>query len=125
MRLLLDTHVVLWAIKTPDRLLDRAMAAIRSADNEVLVSAATVWEVAIKRQLGKLDFQGPFVAALDDTRMPTLAISAEHADAAGSLPLHHRDPFDRMLIAQAMLEGLSIVTRDPAFEPYGVPLLAA
>jgi PIN domain nuclease of toxin-antitoxin system len=124
-RLLLDTHVVLWAIKTPDRLLDRAMAAIRSADNEVLVSAATVWEVAIKRQLGKLDFQGPFVAALDDTRMPTLAISAEHADAAGSLPLHHRDPFDRMLIAQAMLEGLSIVTRDPAFEPYGVPLLAA
>jgi PIN domain nuclease of toxin-antitoxin system len=124
-RLLLDTHALLWAVSDPDELTERARDVLRDGRNNVLVSAASVWEIAIKRALGKLtapDDLGPVLAAASFSPLP---ISLEHASLAGSLPPHHRDPFDRMLIAQAQLESLTIVTRDARFARYGVPLLMA
>jgi PIN domain nuclease of toxin-antitoxin system len=124
-RLLLDTHALLWAVSDPEELTERARDVLRDGRNEVLVSAASVWEIAIKRALGKLtapDDLGPVLAAVSFSPLP---ISLEHASLAGSLPPHHRDPFDRMLIAQAQLESLTIVTRDVRFARYGVQLLVA
>jgi PIN domain nuclease of toxin-antitoxin system len=91
----------------------------------VVVSVAAVWEIAIKRALGKLDAPDDLEAQLAKHDFSTLPISVRHALAAGALKRHHNDPFDRMLIAQAMLEGLTIVTRDSRFGQYGVPLLPA
>lgn len=125
MRLLLDSHALLWAIGDPDRLSEGARRAIEDGRNAVLVSAASVWEIAIKRALGKLTAPADLAAVMTATGFDSLSISLEHATLAGSLPRHHRDPFDRMLIAQAQLESLTIVTRDARFEPYGVSLLAA
>jgi PIN domain nuclease of toxin-antitoxin system len=90
-----------------------------------VVSAASAWEIAIKRALGKLDAPEDLGGALTESRFETLPIEVEHAVLAGALPRHHADPFGRMLVAQAQQEGLTIVTRDPAFKPYGVSLLAA
>ncbi len=125
MRLLLDTHTLIWALVDPDRLTDRAREALRDGGNEVLVSAASVWEVEIKRALGKLEAPDDLVGALTATGFSPLPISLRHAARAGSLVPHHRDPFDRMLIAQAELESLTIVTRDARFAAYQVPLLQA
>ena len=125
MRLLLDTHAALWAVREPDRLVASTRRAIEDGTNEVIVSVASVWEVAIKRKLGKIRLERSLVEELEEAGVGTLPVVAEHAEAAGDLPLHHKDPFDRMLIAQAMVEGLTIVTRDRTFEPYGVPLLPA
>lgn len=125
MRLLLDTHALLWAVSDPDELTERARDVLRDGRNEVLGSAASVWEIAIKRSLGRLtapDDLGPVLAAASFDPLP---ISLEHAILAGSLPPHHRDPFDRMLIAQAQLGSLTIVTRDARFVRYGVQLLEA
>jgi PIN domain nuclease of toxin-antitoxin system len=124
-RLLLDTHTLLWAVSDPGALTEQARDVIRDGRNEVLVSAASVWEIAMKRALGKLtvpDDLGPVLAAASFSPLP---ITLEHASRAGSLPPHHRDPFDRMLIAQAQLESLTIVTRDDRFARYGVQLLLA
>jgi PIN domain nuclease of toxin-antitoxin system len=116
--LLLDTHALLWWLADDDRLPTTARKAIRN-EAVVNVSAGTVWEIALKRALGKLDIaDGWYQAAFRDfTELP---ITAEHARRAGELPPHHRDPFDRMLIAQALVDGLTLVTADPAFEPYAV-----
>lgn len=125
MRLLLDTHALLWAIGDPERLHEAARLALDDVRNEILVSAASVWEIGIKRATGKLtvpDDLGPHLAAANIRSLP---ISLAHATRAGTLPLHHRDPFDRMLIAQAELEALTILTRDARFAAYGVPLLDA
>lgn len=122
MNLLLDTHALLWWLAgTP---VD-AEAARRIADPGALVavSAATVWEIGIKRGLGKLRFSGSIVDHARRSGFEPLAISWAHAERAGDLPPHHRDPFDRVLIAQAQVEGLTLVTRDPAFAPYEVTLL--
>ena len=89
------------------------------------MSAASVWEIAIKRKAGKLEVPSDLLGALTATRFTTLAITAEHAVAAGSLPLHHRDPFDRMLVAQAKHERLTLVTRDPRLGRYDIDILAA
>jgi PIN domain nuclease of toxin-antitoxin system len=91
----------------------------------VLVSAATAWEIAIKRALGKLRAPDDLETALQQARFDQIPINVGHALAAGGLPKHHADPFDRMLVAQAKTEGLTIATRDPAFLPYGVALLRA
>lgn len=125
MKLLLDTHVWLWWMGEPDRLASGTHAAIASPTHLVVVSAASVWEVAIKRRVGKLRFEDDPVAAVERGGFEPLSISPAHAAAAGDLPMHHRDPFDRMLVAQARAEGLTIVTGDPSFGPYDVPLLAA
>lgn len=107
------------------RLGSAAREAIRGPENDVAVSAASIWELEIKIASGKLRIE---VELLDETRRVgyyLLPVAAEHGVAAARLPLHHRDPFDRMLIAQAQVEGLTIVTRDPRFAPYGVMTLAA
>lgn len=125
MRLLLDTHVALWWLNDPDRLEEPARNAIADGYNSVFVSAASVWEVTIKLNQGKLSLPEPFWEAADAAGAAELPIRARHAERAGTLPPLHRDPFDRMLIAQAIEEGLTIVTRDPMVRQYGTPTLAA
>jgi PIN domain nuclease of toxin-antitoxin system len=123
--ILLDTHVLLWWLDRPSRVRAEAASAIRDPGNRVLVSAATAWEIAIKRALGKLRAPDDLETALQQARFDQIPINVGHALAAGGLPKHHADPFDRMLVAQAKTEGLTIATRDPAFLPYGVALLRA
>jgi PIN domain nuclease of toxin-antitoxin system len=119
MKLLLDTHSILWWLGGV-RISPEARDLIEDGGNLALVSAASVWEVAIKRSLGKLTAPDGFATAVVRNGFEPLSISSEHADALGELPQHHRDPFDRMLVAQARLEGLTIVTRDPSFDLYDV-----
>ncbi len=123
MRLLLDTHVFLWATSEPGRLGERMRQAVTAPDNTILVSAATVWEIAIKRALGRLDFPlEELNAILARAGFDHLPIDAGHAVAAGGLPRHHADPFDRMLVAQARAEGLTLVSEDTAIAAYDVQL---
>lgn len=125
MRLLLDTHVLLWWLANDLELKPNARSLIAAPESMVFVSAASAWEISIKRALGKLAAPDDLEAQLLRQRFSPLAISIGHALTAGALPRHHEDPFDRLLVAQAGLEGLTIATRDPRFEPYGVPTLAA
>jgi PIN domain nuclease of toxin-antitoxin system len=122
-KLLLDTHAALWWMADDERM--GAAAATRLADggNQVLLSAAIVWEVAIKRSLGKLEAPDGFAATLVSAGAVPLAVNLAHAAAVETLPWHHRDPFDRMLVAQADIEGAVIVSRDEALRAYGVPLV--
>ena len=124
-RLLLDTHVLIWWLEGGERLSSRARAAITSASTEVNVSPASVWEASIKHAKGRLLVPPDLSYFVREERFVELPILLEHGELAGALPAHHTDPFDRILIAQAKVEGLTIVTRDPSFEAYGVPLLAA
>jgi len=124
-RLLLDTHAVIWFTGDPDALRPEARDAIVDADT-VVVSAASIWEISTKAALGKL--RPPvddLVPELNEWGFQLLPITPAHAWAVGRLPSHHRDPFDRMLVTQARLEGLTIVTRDPAISLYQVAVLAA
>lgn len=102
-----------------------ARAAMADPENGVWVSAATVWEIAIKRARGRLDWQEDMVEEIRENRFLSLAITADHAVAAGALAPIHRDPFDRMLVAQAQIEGLTIVTRDRSIARYDVAVLEA
>jgi PIN domain nuclease of toxin-antitoxin system len=124
LNLLLDTHAVLWFLGGRDELRREARDAIESADR-VYVSAASIWEMATKVARGRLDAPSDFAHRLVDLGMLQLALEWEHARVAGGLPLHHRDPFDRMLVAQAIVERLTIVTRDEAIGLYPVPVIAA
>ncbi len=123
MRLLLDTHAFIWACGEPAKLPSAARTAIAAAENDIFVSAASAWEIAIKRALGRVEFPlERFDELLTDMGMEPLAMTAAHAIAAGNLPRHHDDPFDRMLIAQATIERLSLVTVDRIFPKYDVYL---
>jgi PIN domain nuclease of toxin-antitoxin system len=128
-KLLLDTHVVLWAAAEPQALLSEARAAIEDGAHEAFVSVVTGWEIAIKQSLGKLDLSEPAERWLPEvlrrTGFDVADVELSAALRVRSLPWHHRDPFDRLLIAQALEAGYTIVTRDEAFEKYGVPLLKA
>jgi len=125
MRLLLDTHAFLWWLSDDRRLSTAACDAIREPHAIVHVSAASIWEIAIKARLGRLHVRdSDLVAEIEANGFAELAISARHAQSAGTLPRHHDDPFDRMLIAQAQMEDLIVVTHDPKFRRYGVQLLA-
>ena len=124
MSLLLDTHVVIWFLEGNARLGVAARTAIQEAER-VYVSAATVWEISVKMAQGKLRAPADFAERLLDQGMLQLGLEWEHARIAGSLPALHRDPFDRMLVAQSIVERLTIVTRDAMFERYGVPVIAA
>ena len=117
-QLLLDTHVALWALSSPTMLAPSVRAAIEDPANTVLVSSASVWEVAIKQAAGKLDAPSGFGEACASLGFEPLEISFAHAAAAGALPMHHADPFDRMLIAQAINEHLELVSRDRVFGQY-------
>ncbi|MBA2438358.1 MAG: type II toxin-antitoxin system VapC family toxin [Acidimicrobiia bacterium] len=122
MRLLLDTHPLLWWLdETP--MTPTAHAGIVDPSVKVLVSGASIWEIAIKEASGKLRVDGRVIDHVERKGFDRLLISFEHAERAGSLPLHHKDPFDRLLIAQAQLEDLTVVTRDRSFEAYDVAVL--
>jgi len=124
-QLLLDTHTALWALSAPDRLDPVIRDAIEDPRNVVAVSAASVWEVEIKRVLGKLTAPTGFGATCVERGFDPLSISFEHAEVAACLPPHHADPFDRILIAQAITEGLELVSDDRAFARYDVRLAPA
>ena len=129
MRLLLDTQCWLWMAASPERLSARARALVETTDNELYLSAASAWEIAIKHSLGKLSLPEPparyVPSRLDATRTLALAIEASHALHIATLPPHHRDPFDRLLVAQAQLEDLPILTADPVLARYEVTTIAA
>lgn len=122
MSLLLDTHALLWWL-AGDPLEPDAADRIADPNTLVAVSAASVWEASIKGALGKLETPESLAAASVQSGFEPLPISLIHAEAAGQLPPHHRDPFDRMLVAQAQADDLTIVTRDDAFAPYDVRVL--
>lgn len=124
MALLLDTHVVLWWLIDDSRLSDPLKDSL-DHEPDVYVSTATVWEVAIKHALGKLAGPPDLPEQVRDSEFRSLPIADHHAIVAARLPQHHRDPFDRMLIAQARTEGLTLVTRDPEIQKYDVPLRLA
>jgi len=123
MKLLLDTHILLWWLADDPRLPPSASAAIADSDAVVTVSAATAWEIAIKKAAGRLDAPDDLIDALGANDFETLAITAAHGLAAGALPPHHADPFDRMLIAQAQKEGLTLISVDTRFRDYDVELM--
>ncbi len=119
MRLLLDTHVFLWAI-TANRRLKSSTRDLLSRADAVYVSAASIWEIAIKARLGKLEGDAAFlVDAIDSSGFHELPVTAQHAAAVAKLPLHHSDPFDRLLLTQAFLEPLRLVTADAVLAAYG------
>lgn len=124
MKLLLDSHAFLWWLEESPKLSSEARQAVADPSAIVHISAATVWELSIQAALGKLDLDGAdLVEEIEENDFIELPMTARHSSAAATLPRHHDDPFDRMLIAQARLEGLTVVTRDPAFRAYGVPIL--
>ncbi len=118
MNLLLDSHIVLWWLSDDPRLSRKARRLVERAD-EVFVSAATTWELAVKVSLGKLRMPEGFLEVVEQQGFTHLPITPLHAMAVQSLPWHHRDPFDRILLAQATVEGLGLVTADEALAPYG------
>ena len=124
MRLLLDTHTLLWWLFDDPQLSAKARALIADPGNTVLVSTASAWEVATKHRIGKLPEAGEavrrFASLIREARMEALPIGIEHALQAGSFSTAHRDPFDRMLAAQSLIEGVPLVTQDPAFGAFGV-----
>jgi PIN domain nuclease of toxin-antitoxin system len=122
MKLLLDTHVVLWWLDDDPRL-SSDVANVLLSEPDVFVSSASIWEIAIKQALGKLEGPEDLPERVLTAQFSVLDITARHAIAAARLPPHHRDPFDRVIVAQAAVEGLTIATRDRDVERYDVPLL--
>jgi PIN domain nuclease of toxin-antitoxin system len=126
-RFLLDTHVLVWSVAKFERLSKRVRDIVVDRDNEILVSAASAWEIATKHRLGKFPeaatLLGDYHKNLDIAGFVGLPISLDHALAAGALPGAHKDPFDRMLIAQAQIDSLTVVTADPVFRNYDVSVL--
>ena len=125
MKLLLDTHLLLWAAGEPDRLSTDAQTLIGAQENELFFSAASLWEIAIKRGLGRNDFQVDtrlLRRGLLDNGYSELPIGSEHVVAIESLPPIHKDPFDRILVAQAMVEGITILTSDSLVAQYPGPV---
>ena len=125
MSLLLDTHTLLWWLSADPTLSDEAREAIAREDQIVFVSAASAWEISTKKGIGKLEAPDDLEERLRQHQFEPLAISVQQALAAGELPHHHDDPFDRMLVAQAQVERLTVVTRDPRIRAYDVPILTA
>jgi PIN domain nuclease of toxin-antitoxin system len=125
MNLLLDTHVLLWWLDDNPDLSLRARTVIADGNNLVFVSAAVIWEIQIKHALGKLKIPKNFRNVLDQQGFELLDITVEHSYAVGKLPLYHRDPFDRILVAQAKLENMILVSRDKRIKKYKIPLINA
>ncbi len=122
--LLLDTHLVLWWMAgEASRISKRALAALGSDGIEPIVSAVTIWEAAIKPGLGKLDAPDDLLPQLERAGVELLPITARHADLVATLPLHHRDPFDRLLVAQATAEGLPLVSEDESLRRYDIEVV--
>jgi PIN domain nuclease of toxin-antitoxin system len=122
-RLLLDTHVLLWSAETPEKLSATARRELEDASNTLFFSAASIWEIAIKISVGKLHLSmspGQLVESLANSDFTELPVASSHAAKVASIPLHHRDPFDRLLIAQAEIEQLSLVSKDTGLDVYGI-----
>jgi PIN domain nuclease of toxin-antitoxin system len=122
-KVLLDIHVLLWWLADDRALPARAAKVIAESETLVKVSAATAWEISVKKALGRLQAPDDLADALQANSFEPLTISLEHAMTAGALPPHHGDPFDRMLIAQAQVESLTLVTVNPRFAEYDVRVL--
>ena len=125
MNLLLDTHVLLWWLDDHPNLTSRTKTSIADGQNLIFISAAVIWEIQIKHAIGKLIIPANFRKVLDQENFEFLDIIVEHAFAIADLPLHHRDPFDRILIAQAKVEGMTIVTHDKHFKKYKISIINA
>jgi len=126
-RILLDTHALFWSVEDPSKLSTAALTAIQDPNTFRLLSAATIWELAIKVGLGKLQLSLPFrpwmEKAISDLKLDILHVTVEYAERQAALPPHHKDPFDRMLIAQSLVERIRIVSIDTLFDAYGVTRL--
>ena len=124
MRHLLDAHSVIWALDDPSKLGPAAVTALQDPANQLLLGAGTMWELGIKTALGKLMLSLPFRKWMDkamaDLGLTVLPITLDHAEGQTGLPFHHRDPFDRLLAAQALVEGIPVVSADAVFDQYGV-----
>jgi PIN domain nuclease of toxin-antitoxin system len=122
--LLLDSHTLLWAVDDPTRIGLKAVLELQDGANDLLLSAATIWEIAIKVGLGKLSLSKSYRdwmnQAVTDLGVEILPITVSYADVQATLPNHHRDPFDRLLIAQCQVENVPIVSNDPVFDQYGI-----
>jgi PIN domain nuclease of toxin-antitoxin system len=127
MKLLLDTHAFIWWDENPDKLGAASRQACSDPDNDLVLSTASVWEIQLKRMVGKLTLSKPLRQLIEEQAsqngMEISPVQVEHILRLDSLPFHHRDPFDRILIAQAQVAGWTIVTHDGAFKQYGVPVL--
>lgn len=125
MRLLLDTHLLVWWF-VDRRISQRATELIRDPANQLYASAASVWEVAIKAALGKIEVKPEaLLAGLRDGGFQELAVSSRHATQVGLLPMHHRDPFDRLLVSQSLCESMSLLTNDRTLAAYGPTVIVA
>lgn len=124
MKLLVDAHTLIWAVDDPAKLGPQAVTALQDPSNDLLLSVGTIWEIAIKVGLGKLSLSMPYRQwmnqAITDMGMTVLPITVEYADVQGHLPKHHGDPFDRLLVAQAQVENMALVSADPGFDPYRI-----
>ena len=129
MRILLDTQPWLWMLAAPERFSDASRELVQSADNELLLSAASAWEIAIKCGLGKLQLPAEPAVSIPELMMKSattpLPVLHGHTLHVAELPQHHLDPFDRVLVAQAQLEDLPLLTADPQFDPYDVEIIKA
>ena len=123
MNLLLDTRILLWWLDDSPSLSEKGRKAIADINNLIALSATAIWEIRIKQALGKLRIGPNFYDVIKQQRFEMLPITSDHAYAVGDLPVHHNDPFDRMLIAQAKLEGFTLVTHDPIFKKYPISVL--
>lgn len=127
MRLLLDTHTLLWSVENPSKVSAAAMTAMQDPANDRLLSAATIWELAIKFGQGKIALSMPYslwmTTAIADLQLTILPITVEFAERQATLPPHHKDPFDRLMVAQALVEGIPVLSADVVFDLYGVPRL--
>lgn len=125
MRLLLDTHALVWATTEPERVAPEALGLIESSENEVFISVVSPWELAIKLSRRRIELPQVFYETLSDSQFNLLPVTIQHTEVIPALPHHHRDPFDRMLIAQAQVEGLTLVTSDREIRRYPVSILPA
>lgn len=127
MKLLLDTHAFIWWATEPEKLSPKAQGSFVDASNSLLLSVVSIWEMQIKSQLGKLRLNLPLRELIESQRqtnsLQVLSVELEHVLALGNLPTHHKDPFDRLLIAQSMVEDAFLVSMDNAFASYAVKLL--
>lgn len=123
MKLLLDTHAALWLVTGDDKLGPGLHQAIMAAAGAVFVSMASLWELSIKANLGKLRLPAGFRDGLTESGLALLPITVHHIDALDGMPAHHKDPFDRMLVAQAQVEGMTLVSADRSMRLYDVPVL--
>ncbi len=123
MKLLLDTHVLIWALSTPERIKPKVQDLLTNVDNIVLVSVASLWELQIKKSLNKISLPDDFISQLQENGFELLDINYKHIAKLAELPLIHRDPFDRMLIAQTIYEDLSLITSDSEIIKYDVQII--